>query len=292
MKGKILVNAALLALVAGLALWMTLRPGSVPVATRTVSPLKAADVTSIRIACNGLPEIVLEREGMHWIQTAPFRARTDSTQAGRLLDLLAAQAAVTFPAEDLARFELDKPFAKVTLGSQEFAFGMMNSMTNEQYVLSGDTVYLVPAIFAYGLPTRADSLTTHMLLAEDEVPVRFELPGFTLTAKNGKWTRSDDDKASQDDLARWAEEWRFASSLATRATTGTPKGERLRIGLANGRTLDLVVVKRAPEFVIARPDEQLQFVFGADKADRLLKPPSATPSATPAAPPAGPAADR
>lgn len=288
MNGKTLVNAGLLALVAGLALWMTLRPGSVPVATRTVSPLKAADVTSIRIARNGLPEIALEREGKRWIQTAPFRARTDATQAGRLLDLLAAQAAVTFPAEDLARFELDKPFAKVTLGSQEFAFGMMNSMTNEQYVLSGNTVYLVPAIFAYGLPTRADSLTTHMLLAEDEVPVRFELPGVTLMAKDGKWTRSDDDKASQDDLARWAEEWRFASSLATQATSGTPQGERLRIELANGRTLDLVVVKRAPEFVIARPDEQLQFVFGADKADRLLAPPSATP----VAPPAGPAADR
>lgn len=275
MKGKILVNAVLLALVAGLALWMTLRPGSTPIATQAVSQLKAADVTSIRIARNGLPEIVLEREGKHWIQTAPFRARTDATQAGRLLDLLAAQAAVTFPAEDLARFELDKPFATVTIGNQEFAFGMMNSMTNDQYVLSGKTVYLVPAIFAYGLPTSADSLTTHMLLAEDEVPVRFELPGVTLAAKDGKWTRSDDDKASQDDLARWAEEWRFASSLATQATTGTLKGERLRIGLADGRTLDLVVVKRAPEFILARPDEQLQFVFGADKAARLLAPPAA-----------------
>jgi hypothetical protein len=272
-KGKILLNAVLLALVAGLALWMTMRPGSTPVATQRLSALKAADVNTIRIARNGLPEIVLEREGKRWVQTAPFRARTDATQAGRLLDLLGAQAAVTFPAEDLARFELDKPFATVTIGNQVFAFGMMNSMTNEQYVLSGKTVYLVPAVFAYGLPTRADSLTTHMLLAEDEVPVRFELPGVTLTSKDGKWTRSDDDKASQDDLARWVEEWRFASSLATQATTGTPKGEPVRIGLANGRTLDLVIVKREPEFVLARPDDHLQFVFGADKAARLLAPP-------------------
>jgi len=65
MKGKILVNAVLLALVAGLALWMTLRPGSTPVATQAVSQLKAADVTSIRIARNNLPEIILERENKH-----------------------------------------------------------------------------------------------------------------------------------------------------------------------------------------------------------------------------------
>jgi hypothetical protein len=120
-KGKLLVNAVLLALVAGLALWMTLRPGTTPVATQRVSQLKAADVASIRIARDGLPEIVLERDGRKWIQTAPFRARTDATQAGRLLDLLAAEAAVTFPAEDLARFELDKPFAKVTIGSPGFS---------------------------------------------------------------------------------------------------------------------------------------------------------------------------
>ena len=67
------------------------------------------------------------------------------------------------------------------------------------------------------LPTRADSLATHMLLAEEDVPVRLELPGVTLAQKDGKWTRSTDttEKSSQDDLTRWAEEWRFASSLAT-----------------------------------------------------------------------------
>lgn len=273
MNKRILLNAALLALVAGLGLWMTLRPGDTAAPTQHVSTLKAADVKTIRVARTGLPEIVLERDGKRWVQTAPFRARTDATQSGRLLDLLGAEAAVTFPAENLARFDLEKPFAKVTLGTQEFAFGTMNSLTNEQYVLTGGRVFLVAPVFAYGLPTRADSLTTHMLLAEDEIPVRFELPGITLESKDGKWTRSDDPKASHDDLARWADEWRFASSLATQATTGKAIGERLRIVLKDGRALELVVVKRTPELVIARPDEELQFVFAADKAARLLGPP-------------------
>jgi hypothetical protein len=66
-KGKILLNAVLLALVAGLALWMTMRPGPTAVATQRVSALKAAEVNTIRISRNGLPEIVLEREGKRWI---------------------------------------------------------------------------------------------------------------------------------------------------------------------------------------------------------------------------------
>jgi hypothetical protein len=272
-NSRILLNIALILVVAGLGLWMTLRPGEPPAPTVRLSTLKSAEVQSIRIARSGLPEIVLEREGAVWVQTAPFRARTDATQAGRLLDLLGAEAKITFPAEDLARFDLDKPFAKVTLGTQEFAFGTMNGMTNEQYVLTAGRVHLVAPVFAYGLPTRADSLTTHMLLAESEVPVRFELPGITLDAKDGQWTRSDEGKVSQDDIARWVDEWRFASSLATQASPGRVTGERIRIGLKDGRTVDLVVVKRAPELVIARPDEQLQFVFAADKAARLLAPP-------------------
>ena len=92
--------------------------------------------------------------------------------------------------QNLARFALDKPFARVIVGTQEFAFGTQNTLTQEQYVLTGDRVHLVPPVFAYGLPTRADSLATHMLLAEEDIPVRLELPGVTLAQKDSKWTRS------------------------------------------------------------------------------------------------------
>lgn len=277
MKGKVLVNLFLVALVLALGLWMTTKSGNEGGPVARLSTLQPDGVKVIRIARDGLPEIVLERDGKRWKQTAPFPARTDGAQAGRLLDLLAAQSQRSFPAEDLARFALDKPFARVVVGTQEFAFGTQNTLTQEQYVLTGNRVHLVSPVYAYGLPTRADSLATHMLLAEEDVPVRLELPGVTLASKDGKWTRTPDtaEKSSQDDLVRWVEEWRFASSLATQPLDAEPTGEPLRIGLRDGRTIELVVTSRAPELVIARRDEKLRFVFAADKATSLFAPPKA-----------------
>lgn len=275
MKGKLLANLVLALVVLGLALWMTLKPGGEAAPGTRLSQLTPDQVKVVRIARRDLPEFVLERQGKGWVQTAPFPARTDPARTGRLLDLLRAESARQLPAEDLARFELDPPQVRVTLGTQVFDFGAENPITNEMYVLTGGKVHLVAPVYAYGLPSRADGFATHMLLAEDEVPVRLALPGVTLEFKDGKWATdpAPAEKPSQDDLQRWVEQWRFASSVATQRVTDTPKGEPVTIGLKGGRTLSMVVVKRAPELVIARPDEQLLFVFPAETAAGLFSAP-------------------
>ena len=125
-----------------------------------------------------------------WIQSAPFPARTDASKAPRLLDLLGAQAKTTYPATDLGRFDLDQPFARMTIDDQVFAFGTVNAITNEQYVLTGDTVYLVSPVHGFALPTQIDSLASHLLLADDEVPTAFVLPGATIELRDGKWVRT------------------------------------------------------------------------------------------------------
>ena len=92
MKGKVLINLFLVALVLGLGLWMTTKSGNEGGPLTRLSTLKADDVKVIRVMRDGIPEIVLERAGKRWKQTAPFVARTDGSQAGRLLELLAAQS--------------------------------------------------------------------------------------------------------------------------------------------------------------------------------------------------------
>jgi len=53
--------------------------------------------------------------------------------------------------------------------------------------------------------------------------------------------------------------------------------DAMRITLRDGRTIELVIVSRAPELVIARKDEKLRFVFAADKAASLFAPPKTEP---------------
>ena len=187
-----------------------------------------------------------------------------------------ARAKTTYPATDLARFELDQPFARVTVDDQVFAFGMVNAITNEQYVLTGDTVYLVSPIHGFALPTQADSLASHMLLADDEIPRAFVLSGAKLEIQDGKWVRTpipaDAAKLSQDDYVRWVDSWRYASSLATNLPAGKPSAESLLISLQNGRSIDIRVQTRTPDVRLLRMDENMEYVFSADTGANLLAP--------------------
>ena len=280
MSRRFLVNVVLALLVAALGAWMTLKPGSKGAPEFALSDKKPAAARSIRIERKGLPPFVLLKSGGRWQQTEPFLARTDNTQAQRLLDLLAAKSKTVFPAEDLARFELDQPFAKVTIDDRVFAFGTVNTLTGEQYVLSGKQVFVLSPVFGYGLPTQVDSMTTHMLLGDDESPIAFELSGGSrMDSKDGKWQWSPatpaTTKLSQDDFARWLDDWRFASSLATRPATSSKGGELVQVTMKDGKKVEFRILSREPAFIVRRIDEKLEFVFAADRAQRLLSPPTA-----------------
>jgi hypothetical protein len=276
-KRGLLVNMALALVVAGLVAWTILKPGEKAAPSWPLSLKKPADAKRIAIERKGLPAFVLEKDKAgHWIQSAPFPARTDASKAPRLLDLLGARARTTYPATDLARFELAEPFARMRVDDQVFAFGTVNAITNEQYVLAGDTVFLVSPIHGFALPTQVDSLASHLLLAEDEVPTAFVLPGATIALHEGKWMRTpppaDPAGLSQDDFVRWTEQWRYASSLVTRVPAARPSGETLRISLQNGRTIEMRVLSRTAELRLLRTDENLEYVFAAETGARLLSP--------------------
>lgn len=285
MKRSLLVNAVLALLVLGLGLWMTLKPGDKGPEDFPLSAQKPAEVDRITIRRQGLPEFVLEKRDGAWRQSAPFAARAESSQTGRLLDLLAARSQQKLPATDLARFELDKPFATVTLGKDTFAFGTVNTLTSEQYVLSGDAVYLVSPVFGYGLPTREDSLASHRLLGDDEVPAGVEVPGAKLTQQDGKLllTRTDTADAtkseppSQDDLSRWLEGWRYASALAVQKLKDAPTGEPLRVSLKGDRTVEFVIVARSPDVKLFRRDENMLFTLSREQGASLLALPGRRP---------------
>lgn len=276
-KRGLLVNLLLALVVGGIVAWTLLKPEDKGAPAHALSQKKPGDAKRIAIDRKGLPPFVLEKDKAdRWVQSAPFPARTDASKAPRLLDLLGAQAKVTFPAQNLARFELDEPFARMTIDDQVFAFGSVNSVTNEQYVLTGDTVFVVSPVHGFALPTQVDSLASHLLLADDEVPMAFSLSGITIEMRDGKWVRTpalpDDEKRSQDDFQRWAEEWRYASSLATRVRAGPLKGDTVRITLRNGRTIELRILARTPETRLLRTDENLEYVFPPDTGTRLLAP--------------------
>lgn len=283
MSGRSWRTGALVAVVAILAVYVYFKPAREP-AEYAVSNLKTQEIRSIRVERPGdTAPLLLERRKDGWYVAAPFAARADALRAHQLLALAEAKSTHRLPAVDLARFELDRPVAWVTLAGQTFSFGLVNAVTREQYVLSGDFVYTLHPRYGAALPARAADAANRQLFAADELPVRIELREFAVEQKGGKWTLSPGAGAvSQEEFMRWVDEWHLASALRVEPwTRGKPFAE-VKVRLKNGANLTLGILARQPELVLARTDEKLQYHLRAEAAKRLFSPPRAESRSEPA----------
>lgn len=280
MRNRRWLNVALLAAVAVLALFAYFRPHKSEPEHR-LSALKAADVGKIRIDVTGSPPLALERTGPDWRLTTPVAARADSFQTQRLLAILEATSKDRLPAAGLARFDLNEPYARVTIDQQTFSFGAVNQMSREQYLLTQDGVYLVPLQYGAALPKNALQMVSRQLFAADEAPVAFEFTEFSLVQQDGKWVLSPAPAdMSQDDINRWIGEWRLATALAVQAPDNRKPLATIKVRLANGSDLTLAVQRSESEFTLARSDQPFAYQFAAETAKRLLTPPAAQSQAT------------
>ena len=277
MNGRSWRTALLAAVVAILGIYVYFKPARGPV-QYSLSALKAQEIRSIRVERPGdAAPLLLERRPDGWYVASPFVARADALRAHQVLAIAEAKSSHRLPADELARFELDRPVAWVTLGGQTFSFGLVNAVTREQYVLSGDFVYTVHPRYGAALPARPADAANRQLFAADEVPVRIELKEFTVEQRNGKWTLTPAAGAvSQEEFMRWVDEWHLASALRVAPwARGKPVAE-IRVRLKSGGNFTLGVLARQPELVLVRTDEKMQYHLRSEAAKRLLSPPTAT----------------
>ncbi len=269
------LNLALLAAVAALALFAYYKPHkSEP--QQKLSVLKAADAKIIKVEIAGTTPLLLERTGSEWKLTAPLAARADSSQIQRLLEILDATSKDRFPAIGLARYELNEPYARVTINQQAFGFGAVNEMSREQYVLTQDGIYPVALHYRTLLPKNALQLVSPQFFAPDEAPVAFEFGEFKLVQQDGKWLLTPPAAdSSQDDFNRWVDAWRLATALAVQPSSGRKPLTTVRIKLKTGSEVAVAVLQREPQFIMARGDQPFEYQFSAAAAKRLFARPAA-----------------
>ena len=131
-KSRVALNLILALLVMALALVVALRPKPKP-QEFPVSQLQRDAVTRIALEMPGSSAISLEKRGNAWFMVEPHAARTEPGAVDRVLDVLGAASQDRFEATDLARFELDRPVARVRFNDESITFGMVNPITGQQY---------------------------------------------------------------------------------------------------------------------------------------------------------------
>ena len=271
-----LVNGLLLVIVAGLASWIFMKPQSDDTAVR-LTTLKIKDATHILLERKGDPAIELARAEGAWQLTRPITARAEVFQVERLLAVLDAVAIKRLPASDLARYDLNEPGTRLTVNGVAFHYGAVNAVTREQYVLTGEAVYALPARYGAMIPANLDQLLARQLFAPHEKLVRLDFPHFTV-ALDARWTVSPEIAGlSQDDIVRWIEAWQHATALRSEHHPIAKPIESITMILNGASRLTVHVLHKGPDYVIARGDENVRYYLASETAKRLLSPPRASP---------------
>ena len=282
MKKSLWINASLLAAVVLLGLVAWLKPTAGEPA-HAISTLKAGQVKTLEVAIAGAPQLTIKRSATDWAITAPFTARADNFQVQRLLELLDAKSSERLPATGLARYGLNEPATRVTIDGQLFAFGAVNEMSREQYVLSGDGVYLLALRYGAALPKNVLSMVSKQLFTADEAPVSFDFGAFQVEQTDGKTTlkwlkktgHAAEQEAGPDEINRWIDDWRLANALAVQAIAGGNATGELKVRLKTGRDVIIRILERGANTVISRSDQPFAYVLSTESAARLLSPPGA-----------------
>ncbi len=275
MRKSWITLCALLAAVIALGLFVWLKPPKTQAVTIALSSLKSSDARALRVLRKGKPLAVLEKRGAEWFLMEPIKAPADDFQVLRLMGILDAKSPLQYPSSDLAKFELDTPQAEITINDQRFAFGTINAVTREQYVLTQNRIFPLDLRYGAAVPADASMLLRRNVLAKDESPVRFEFGAFTVENDAKKWiTAPASGELSQDDYNRWVAQWREGSGLRTEVTDTRKAAGEILITLKDGRKISLTVLQITPELVLRRADLGLQFVFTGDVGKLMISPPA------------------
>lgn len=273
MKHRLWINLAL-AVVVSVLVWTVFfkheKPGNQGYA---LSQLDAASVNEIILAPANRPRIVLAKRKGEWFVTEPRLARADTARVDSLLGLLTARSEKRLPANDLARFQLDQPLARVRVGGQEFAFGGSQPLSNQLYVLTGGAVYLVSPVYFVDAAKPLPDYTSKALLADKEIPVGFDFAQFKLNRIDGNWQMTPQTpKFSQDQANTFADAWQHAIANAVFPMSSLQSTETLKLKFKSGLQADISVLREPDKITLWRSDEKLAYQFPLTAGKALLMP--------------------
>jgi len=271
------INLIMLATIIGLGIFLYLTPQfqSEPDPVYEVSLRDPETVQSIKIMRHD-QEMVLERTAGNWHLTAPYFARANTAVVGKILNVLSANSRQRFPLGDAESFSLDSPSIELVIDDDHFAFGGVAPVTNEQYLAINGDVYLVSPRYAIWIPVSPMDLISPKLLANDEVPIEFELRTIKVTQQNGIWHVNAENKINRQPrmLESWVNQWQDcqAAELLREPSRYMDKISVVKISLENGHSIDFDVFEYESGIVFYRSEGKIGYWVSEQTGNQLLDP--------------------
>lgn len=287
MKSRWLVNLLLLLIVGGIGAFIYLRPKP-PVAAPVsyeVSTLKIGDINHISVEPLGKAPVTFDKVDGLWRLSKPLDARADQFLVQRILSLVAAQSRQRFAASDLAKFGLDTPRLTLRFDQNVFSFGTFNPVTEEQYVLFNQQIFMIPSTYADAAQIQVNEFLDKSPVKSTEIIAGFDFSHLeqweesrlNVSLVDGQWKASPATaNLEQNAMNEWFDSyWRKISVSAVEPYTPDRRANYpyFEVILKDGKRIHFDKHQESPELVLARPDEGMLYHLRPDLGFTLMNPP-------------------
>ena len=289
MKNRWLINIILLVIVLSISLFLFLKPSEIKQKKQfAISAFNLSDFDSIKVDFPSRASVILKKGIESWEMLEPIKGRADQFSVQKIISIVATSSSEKLPSNDLAKYGLDKPIVKLKLIhkglEEEFIFGTYNSVTEDQYLLYKDNVYLISSAYSEVASTQPIELIDKSPLSQSEKIRDFDFSRLEqwqskrlkVTRNNNEWTANEGNSLKQNEMVEWFDmTWvkNPAKSVEKSSIDLRVPHKSFDIHTTDGKKITFIRLQESPETQLYRVDEGLLYRFGSDIGFTMLNPP-------------------
>ena len=289
MKNRWLINIILLVMVLSISLFLFLKPTKIKQTKQfSISTFNLSDFDSIKIDFPSRASVILKKSSESWDMIEPVKGRADQFSVQKIISIVATSSSEKLPSNDLAKYGLDKPTMKLKLihkgQEEEFIFGTYNSVTEDQYLLYKENVYLISGSYSEAAATQPIELIDKLPLTKSEEIKYFDFSRLEqwqskrlkVTRNNNEWSANEGSQFKQNEMAEWFDmTWvkNPAKSVEKSSIDLRVPYKSFDIHTIDGKKITFLRLQESPETKLYRVDEGLLYNFGSDIGFTMMNPP-------------------
>ncbi len=276
MSSRTLLNLALVLVASSLVLVVLYKPGLEPeAAPPPVTTLDPETVSSIQVTRTTREPLGFARHGNRWMLVGEPELPASEFQMPSLLAILQTATTRSYPAAslDLETVGLHPPQAVLTLDDAVFSIGLTAPLDNKRYIQFKNTVYLVDDKYQHLLNGGRTNFISRKLLPGNSTLTRLQLPDKTLSLTgNGQWQLTPEDPAvSSADIQALIKNWENSRATYIHDYDGAVATATITLETSDSTgPVTLHIIRKSPDFVLARPDWGIQYHLQRQLGNALL----------------------
>lgn len=273
MQSRLLVNIALLLLVAVLGFFVLTSEDKNASDVKSLTDIKTDSVNRVNIRHNDRV-INIEKIDAHWQLTEPINIAANDFRIKTILNLLSTVSYAKYAADslELDKFGFKQAGTSITFNKHKIDFGNISPINGYRYVKLNKEVHLIDDHHYPLISSQIGALVARNLLPADTKINKLVLPEQTLALNSQEIWKSTKD-ISADAIIETLDNWKNTEAFGVHNYFKRDSLGTIEVYIDNVyEPIKFFITDVDPWLVIARPDIDLEYHFNLELYDSLLRP--------------------